>query len=96
MRGPQACRSQACGESQSAKVINLSLGGFGACDGRCRAVDEAMAQGAVIVAAAGSKSLGQAMSRRQRRDLAHGAEARSASRTSDAASTSPHPAATCR
>jgi serine protease len=38
-----------------AKVINLSLGGYGACDQAMQeAVDDALAQGAVIVAAAGN------------------------------------------
>lgn len=41
-----------------AKVVNLSLGGFGPCDQAMQeAVDEAMAQGAVIVAAAGNETL---------------------------------------
>ena len=41
-----------------ARVINLSLGGFGLCDQALQeAVDDAMAQGAVIVAAAGNESL---------------------------------------
>lgn len=41
-----------------AKVINLSLGGFGACDQAMQeAVDLALAQGAVIVAAAGNESV---------------------------------------
>jgi serine protease len=40
-----------------AKVINLSLGGFGACDQAIQeAVDDALAQGAVVVAAAGNSS----------------------------------------
>jgi serine protease len=40
-----------------AKVINLSLGGFGACDQSIQdAVDDALAQGAVVVAAAGNSS----------------------------------------
>ncbi|MCC6868020.1 MAG: S8 family peptidase [Burkholderiales bacterium] len=41
-----------------AKVINLSLGGYGACDQAMQeAVDLALAQGSVIVAAAGNSSL---------------------------------------
>jgi len=41
-----------------AKVINMSLGGFGACDQAMQeAVNEAMAQGAVIVVAAGNESV---------------------------------------
>ncbi len=41
-----------------AKVINLSLGGFGACDHAMQEmVDIALAQGAVIVAAAGNESI---------------------------------------
>jgi serine protease len=40
-----------------AKVINLSLGGFGACDQSIQdAIDDALAQGAVVVAAAGNSS----------------------------------------
>ncbi|HQR11857.1 MAG TPA: S8 family peptidase [Casimicrobiaceae bacterium] len=40
-----------------AKVINLSLGGFGACDQAIQeAVDDALAQGAVVVAAAGNSA----------------------------------------
>jgi len=40
-----------------AKVINLSLGGFGTCDQSVQAaVDDALAQGAVVVAAAGNES----------------------------------------
>ncbi len=40
-----------------AKVINLSLGGFGACDNAVQeAVDDAMAQGAIVVAAAGNSA----------------------------------------
>jgi serine protease len=40
-----------------AKVINLSLGGIGACDQSIQeAVDDAMATGAVVVAAAGNES----------------------------------------
>ena len=38
-----------------AKVINLSLGGFGACDQSMQeAIDDALAQGAVVVVAAGN------------------------------------------
>jgi len=41
-----------------AKVINLSLGGFGACDQSMQeAIDDALAQGAVVVAAAGNETL---------------------------------------
>ena len=41
-----------------AKVINMSLGGFGPCDQSMQeAVDEAMAQGAVIVVAAGNETI---------------------------------------
>jgi serine protease len=41
-----------------AKIINLSLGGFGPCDQSIQeAVDDALAQGAVVVAAAGNSSL---------------------------------------
>jgi serine protease len=41
-----------------AKVINLSLGGFGPCSQAIQeAVDEALAQGAVVVAAAGNERL---------------------------------------
>lgn len=41
-----------------AKVINLSLGGFGACDQSIQeAIDDALAQGAVVVAAAGNETL---------------------------------------
>ncbi len=41
-----------------AKIINLSLGGFGPCDQSMQeAVDDAMAQGAVVVAAAGNDTL---------------------------------------
>ena len=41
-----------------AKVINLSLGGFGPCDQAIQeAVDDALAQGAVVVAAAGNERL---------------------------------------
>lgn len=41
-----------------AKVINLSLGGFGPCDQSIQeAVDDALAQGAVVVAAAGNSTL---------------------------------------
>jgi serine protease len=41
-----------------AKVINLSLGGFGACDQSVQeAIDDALAQGAVVVAAAGNSTL---------------------------------------
>jgi serine protease len=40
-----------------AKVINLSLGGFGACDQSVQAaIDDALAQGSVVVAAAGNES----------------------------------------
>jgi len=40
-----------------AKVINLSLGGFGACDQSIQdSIDDALAQGAVVVAAAGNSS----------------------------------------
>ena len=40
-----------------AKVINLSLGGFGACDQSIQdAIDDALAQGAVVVVAAGNES----------------------------------------
>jgi serine protease len=40
-----------------AKVINLSLGGFGACDHSIQdAIDDALAQGAVVVASAGNSS----------------------------------------
>jgi serine protease len=40
-----------------AKVINLSLGGYGACDQSVQAaVDDALAQGTVVVAAAGNES----------------------------------------
>jgi len=40
-----------------ARVINLSLGGFGSCDQSLQeAVDDALAQGAVVVAAAGNES----------------------------------------
>ncbi len=40
-----------------AKVINLSLGGIGACDQSIQeAIDDALAQGAVVVAAAGNSS----------------------------------------
>ena len=39
-----------------AKVINLSLGGFGACDQSIQeAIDDALAQGAVVVVAAGNE-----------------------------------------
>ncbi len=41
-----------------ARVINLSLGGFGSCDQALQeGIDDAMAQGAVIVAAAGNESM---------------------------------------
>ena len=41
-----------------AKIINLSLGGFGPCDQSVQeAIDDALAQGAVVVAAAGNFSL---------------------------------------
>jgi serine protease len=41
-----------------AKVINLSLGGFGPCDQSFQeAIDDAIAQGAVVVAAAGNERL---------------------------------------
>jgi serine protease len=41
-----------------AKIINLSLGGFGPCDQSIQeAVDDAMAHGAIVVAAAGNASL---------------------------------------
>jgi len=41
-----------------AKVINLSLGGFGSCDQSIQeAIDDALAQGAVVVAAAGNETL---------------------------------------
>jgi serine protease len=41
-----------------AKVINMSLGGFGPCDQSIQeAVDDALAQGAVVVAAAGNERL---------------------------------------
>jgi len=41
-----------------AKVINLSLGGFGPCDQSIQsAVDDALAQGAVVVASAGNERL---------------------------------------
>ena len=41
-----------------AKVINLSLGGFGPCDQSFQdAIDDALAQGAVVVAAAGNSSI---------------------------------------
>jgi serine protease len=40
-----------------AKVINLSLGGFGTCDQSIQeAIDDALAQGAVVVASAGNSS----------------------------------------
>jgi len=40
-----------------AKVINLSLGGFGACDQSIQeSIDDALAQGAVVVASAGNSS----------------------------------------
>jgi serine protease len=40
-----------------ARVINLSLGGFGACDQSIQeSIDDALAQGAVVVAAAGNSS----------------------------------------
>ncbi|HEX6945415.1 MAG TPA: S8 family peptidase [Casimicrobiaceae bacterium] len=41
-----------------ARIINLSLGGFGACDQSIQeAIDDALAQGAVVVAAAGNETL---------------------------------------
>jgi len=41
-----------------ARVINLSLGGFGTCDQALQeSIDDALAQGSVIVAAAGNESL---------------------------------------
>lgn len=44
-----------------AKVINLSLGGFGPCDQAIQeSVDDALAQGAVVVAAAGNERLNAA------------------------------------
>ncbi|MFO1414934.1 MAG: S8 family peptidase [Burkholderiales bacterium] len=41
-----------------AKVINMSLGGFGSCDQSVQeAIDDALAQGAVVVASAGNESM---------------------------------------
>ena len=41
-----------------AKVINLSLGGFGTCDQAMQeAIDDALAQGAVVVVSAGNESI---------------------------------------
>ena len=87
-----------------AKVINLSLGGFGACDQSMQeAIDDALAQGAVVVAAAGNASLecrglrARELQRRDHRRRAHaGRDADQLFELRRRASTCPHPAATCR